>query len=106
MRVTSQYLDSHALQIIQSIDQPSEIPAMAHLVGVEVMFEERPVNIIICRIPIHESVKKEGIDWEAPIFRRWEVCMIGPFAPILGWVCRSLVFVEIVVNEAFIIWPA
>lgn len=69
------------------------------------MLKEGAIDVVVGRIAIDKPIEEKRIDWEPPVFWGREVSVIRPFAPVLGRISRVLVFVEVIGNECFIVWP-
>ena len=60
-------LDPHSLQIIQTVLETPDIPAMSQLSLIQIIFKHGPIGIVIRWIPIDESIEHDGVKGEAPI---------------------------------------
>lgn len=70
------------------------------------MLEEGAINVIVCGITVHESIKEECVNRKPPVVGGWVVLVIGPFTPVLGRVCCIRIFVEIIVEKGLVVRPA
>lgn len=52
---TCTYLDPHAMEIVQSVDQTLKIAAMSQLGRVGIMLEECSIDIVIGGISVHTA---------------------------------------------------
>lgn len=101
-------LDTHSLEVVQSINKTGNITSMAHLIRVKVVFEQCAVNIIVGRVAVDEAIQEESIEWESPvvwgrmIFSR----VIWPFSPVIRRICCGLVLVEVVIQPGLVVGPA
>lgn len=60
------YFNTHAVEVIQSLNEARDIATMSHLIRVGVMFEGCPVDVVVRRVAIDESVEEEGIEGKPP----------------------------------------
>ena len=89
------YLDPHALQVVQAIDQASDIPSMPQLICHGVMFENSAIGVIVGWIAIDEPIEEEGIEREAPVRRRLVVGVVIPLPPVIDGIDGGAVLVEV-----------
>lgn len=101
--VVSAHLYPHALQIVQCINQALQIAAMAHLVGIGVMFVGSPVNVIVGGISIDKSVQEESVERKPPVSRRGSILVPGPLSPVVEGIDGSLVLIEIPLRISWVI---
>lgn len=64
------YLNAHALKVVKSIPQTIDIAAMTHLIGLQIVLKVGPINVIIIRNAIDESVEHNSVEWKSPVSRR------------------------------------
>lgn len=76
---------------------------MPHLVRVQVMLEHSRVDVVIGRVAIDEPVKEQSIEGKSPVGGRWCVLMARPFSPIMDWICRCLVFIQIILHIGWVV---
>lgn len=76
-------LDPHSLQIIQTVLETPDIPAMSQLSLIQIIFKHGPIGIVIRWIPIDESIEHDGVKGEAPIVGGGMEDMRFPYTGIL-----------------------
>lgn len=52
------YLDAHALEIIERVYQARQISSMAHCSTHNVLFKQRPIDVIVGRISVDKTIEK------------------------------------------------
>jgi hypothetical protein len=60
-------LDPKTLDVVQTINETLYIATMSELSGCDILFEDRPIGIIICWVAVDKPVQKECVDRESPI---------------------------------------
>lgn len=100
------HLDSHSLEIVQRIYQTNCISSVTHLIGIEIMLEGSPIDVVIRGVAINKSIDEQCVDGEPPVVWRREESVVFPFSPIVHRVCCRLVLIQIVLDPILIIWPA
>lgn len=66
-KVMPPYLDSHALNVIEAVHQAPHVAAVTELVGHEIVFELGSIDVVVCRVSVHEAIQKEGIERDPPV---------------------------------------
>lgn len=98
-------LNTHALEIVQGIDEASHIATMAHLSRIEVVLELCSVHVIIGGVTVDEAIHKKRVEWESPVRRGGMVGVVGPFSPVMCRICGGLVLVQVVLQEICVVRP-
>lgn len=90
-RFKVKYLDTHALDIVQAVNQTLNISSMAELRAVNVLLEECAVGVVVGWVSIDPTIQKQRVEWEPPILWRWHILVSLPFSPIVERVvCRGI----------------
>jgi hypothetical protein len=92
------YLDSHALQVIQRVHKSLQIASIPQLVACRIVFEQSPIDVVVRRVSIHESIQEQSVQREPPISRRRSIGFSFPFPRVLEWVRRLSICVQIPVK--------
>lgn len=97
------YLDTHPIQVIQSINESLQVATGSHLVGGEVMFKEGAINVIVGRVAVDEAIEEKSVERKAPVLGGGIEFVVLPHTGVLEWVDGVLVRVQIVVDITFIV---
>jgi hypothetical protein len=97
-------LDAHSLQIVQRVQETGQITSISQLITRDIVFKHCAVDVIVCRIAVHKSVQEEGVEWKAPIVRRFRVGMSLPLSRVLEWIERLLLRVQVPFELPFVVW--
>lgn len=102
------YLNAHSLEVVQCVNEASNISTMAHLIGVDVVLELCAVDVIICGVAVDKAIEEERIERKSPVIWGGMIFsfVIWPFTPILCRVCCRLILVEVVFQQGLIVGPA
>lgn len=68
---------------------------MAKSVRRQVVLELRAIRIVIGRITVDESIKKERVEWHPPVDGRWMERMVFPFPPVAQGLGSGPILIEI-----------
>ena len=83
------------MNVVQRVDNTLQVATKAELVTEMVVLPCGVVRIVVCGVAVYESVRKEAVEWHAPIRRSGEVFMIVPLRGIVQNVLGVLSSVEV-----------
>lgn len=97
--ITLTYLDTHALNIIESVLQSLQVTSKSELVGHGISLEQGAIDVVVRWVAVDESVKEQGVEWETPIRRRPVVCVVRPLSPVVQYMLSGSVLIQVVAVE-------
>lgn len=69
-------LDSHSLNIVQTVDESLKVTTMSQLRLHNIVFEECAINIVVTWVAVDEFIEEKSVKRKAPVVRRLIIIML------------------------------